>query len=65
MERELQEALGTKVHLLTEKWISPYLIDIVRREMEVIYGWGRTTPYSLLLLHSCEERCGDISTRKL
>ena len=38
MERELQEALGTKVHLLTEKWISPYLIDIVRREMEVIYG---------------------------
>jgi len=38
MERELQEALGTKVDLLTEESISPYLIDIVKREMEVIYG---------------------------
>ncbi|WXG44625.1 MAG: nucleotidyltransferase family protein [Promethearchaeati archaeon SRVP18_Atabeyarchaeia-1] len=38
IERELSEALGTKVDLLTEKSISPYLIDAVKREMEVIYG---------------------------
>ncbi len=38
IERELSEALGVKVDLLTEKSISPYLIDNVRQEMEVIYG---------------------------
>lgn len=38
IERELSEALGMKVDLLTEKSISPYLIDIVREQMEVIYG---------------------------
>lgn len=38
MERELYEALGIKVDLLTEKSISPYLIDIVKQQMEVIYG---------------------------
>jgi hypothetical protein len=38
MERELYEALGVKVELLTEKSISPYLIDSVKQEMEVIYG---------------------------
>ena len=38
IERELAEALGIKVDLLTEKSISPYLIDIIRKEMEVIYG---------------------------
>jgi len=38
IERELSETLGIKVDLLTEKSISPYLIDIVRQEMEVIYG---------------------------
>jgi len=38
IERELSEALGIKVDLLTEKSISPYLIDIVRQRMEVIYG---------------------------
>jgi len=38
IERELYETLGIKVDLLTEKSISPYLIDIVRQEMEVIYG---------------------------
>jgi len=38
IERELCERLGTKVELLTEKSISPYLIDRVRDEMEVIYG---------------------------
>ena len=37
IERELCEALGIKVDLLTEKSISPYLIDNVRQEMEVIY----------------------------
>jgi len=38
IERELSEFLGIKVDLLTEKSISPYLIDTVKKEMEVIYG---------------------------
>jgi hypothetical protein len=38
IERELSEALGIKVDLLTEKSISPYLIDTIKREMEVVYG---------------------------
>lgn len=38
IERELSEVLGIKVDLLTEKSISPYLIDTIRKEMEVIYG---------------------------
>jgi hypothetical protein len=38
IERDLSETLGIKVDLLTEKSISPYLIDIVRQQMEVIYG---------------------------
>jgi predicted nucleotidyltransferase len=38
IERELSEALGIKVDLLTEKSISPYLIDTIKKEMEVIYG---------------------------
>ncbi len=38
IERELSEVLGIKVDLLTEKSISPYLIDKIRKEMEVIYG---------------------------
>jgi predicted nucleotidyltransferase len=38
IERELSEVLGIKVDLLTEKSISPYLIDAIRKEMEVISG---------------------------
>jgi len=38
IERELSEILGIRVDLLTEKSISPYLIDMIKREMEVIYG---------------------------
>ncbi len=38
IERELSEVLGIKVDLLTEKSISPYLIDTIRKEMEIIYG---------------------------
>ncbi|OGW51742.1 MAG: hypothetical protein A2Z50_03405 [Nitrospirae bacterium RBG_19FT_COMBO_42_15] len=38
IERELSEILGIKVDLLTEKSISPYLIDEIKEEMEVIYG---------------------------
>ncbi len=38
IERELSEELGIKVDLLTEKSISPYLIDTIKREMRVIYG---------------------------
>ena len=37
IERELSEILGIKVDLLTEKSISPYLIDGIKEEMEVIY----------------------------
>lgn len=38
IERELSETLGIKVDLLTEKSISPYLIDTIMKEMKVIYG---------------------------
>jgi len=38
IERELSKLLGIKVDLLTEKSISPYLVDKIKREMEVIYG---------------------------
>ncbi len=38
IEREVSEVLGIKVDLLTEKSISPYLIDTIRKEMEIIYG---------------------------
>ena len=38
IERELSEVLGIKVDLLTEKSISPYLIDAIKSEMKVIYG---------------------------
>ena len=37
IERELYESIGIKVDLLTEKSISPYLIDKIRREEKVIY----------------------------
>jgi predicted nucleotidyltransferase len=38
IERELSEELGVKVDLLTEKFISPYLIENVKKEMRVILG---------------------------
>ena len=40
IERELSEILGIHVDLLTEKSISPYLIDTIKKEkeMELIYG---------------------------
>jgi len=37
IEQELSERLGIKVDLLTEKSISPYLIDRIKKEMVVIY----------------------------
>ncbi len=37
IERELSEALGIKVDLLTEGSISPYLIDSIKAEMKVVY----------------------------
>ena len=37
IERELSEALGIKVDLLTERSISPYLIDSIKSEMKVVY----------------------------
>lgn len=37
-ERQLSEILDRKVDLLTENSISPYLIDDIKKEMEVIYG---------------------------
>lgn len=36
IERELSETLGIKVDLLTEKAISPYLIDRIRDDLKVI-----------------------------
>ncbi len=38
IERELYGVLGVKVDLSTEKSISPYLINRIKEEMEVIYG---------------------------
>jgi predicted nucleotidyltransferase len=38
IENELSNALKIKVDLLTENAISPYLIEGIRRELEVIYG---------------------------
>lgn len=37
MERELSDALGIKVDLLTEQAISPYLIERIRAELKVVY----------------------------
>lgn len=37
IEQGVSDALGIKVDLLTEKFISPYLLDRVRQEMVVIY----------------------------
>lgn len=38
IEQELSDALKIKVDLLTEKSISPYLIDRIKRETVVIYS---------------------------
>jgi hypothetical protein len=38
LERELSEALGRKVDLLTEGALSPYLRERILKEMRVIYG---------------------------
>ena len=37
IEQELSDAVGMRVDLLTEKSISPYLIDRIKKEMEIIY----------------------------
>lgn len=37
IEYELEELIGIKVDLLTEKSISPYMIDSIRKEMVVLY----------------------------
>lgn len=37
IERELSDNLGIKVDLLTEKSISPYLIDKIKGEMVTIF----------------------------
>lgn len=38
LERELSEALGRKVDLLTESALSPYLRERILKEMRVVYG---------------------------
>ncbi|MGC1377001.1 MAG: nucleotidyltransferase family protein [Anaerolineales bacterium] len=38
LERELSEALGRKVDLLTEAAISPYMREHVLKELQVVYG---------------------------
>lgn len=37
IERTISEKLGITVDLLTEKSISPYLVDRIKQEMEIIY----------------------------
>ena len=38
LERELSEALGRKVDLLTEAAISPYMRESVLKELNLVYG---------------------------
>ena len=38
---DLSEQLGIKVELLTEKAISPYIIEDVLAEAKVIYSWNK------------------------
>lgn len=38
MERKLSEALGRKVDLLTEAAISPYIRDVILKDLRVLYG---------------------------
>ena len=45
IEMELSDYLGIKVDLLTEKSISPYLIDGIKKEARVISKWKGMTPY--------------------
>lgn len=40
IERELSELIGFKVDLLTEKSISPYIRDSIKRDLQVIYNEG-------------------------
>jgi predicted nucleotidyltransferase len=40
LERELSEALGRKVDLLTEGAISPYLKERILKETQVVYEKG-------------------------
>ena len=37
IERELSEKVGVKVDLLTEKAISPLIMENIKKDMEVIY----------------------------
>jgi predicted nucleotidyltransferase len=37
LERQLSEALGRKVDMLTEAAISPYLQERIKRDLKVIY----------------------------
>jgi len=38
IEQELTDETGIKVDLLTERSISPYMIDEIKKEMAVVYG---------------------------
>ena len=38
IERELSEKIGKKVELLTEEYISPYIINSIRSEMKILYN---------------------------
>lgn len=40
LERELSEAMGRKVDLLTEAALSPYLRDQIHQELRVLYEEG-------------------------
>jgi len=40
LERQLSDALGKKVDLLTEAAISPYLQEGIKRDVQVIYEAG-------------------------
>lgn len=39
-ERELSELMGSKIDLLTENSISPYIRENIQKELKVIYNEG-------------------------
>lgn len=41
IERELSEILGIKVDLVTEKSLSPYLVDKIKAQVKTLYHEGR------------------------
>ena len=66
LERELSEALGRKVDLLTEGAISPYLRERILKETQVVYekGWLDLLRHILDAINTIEEYLRGIDETK-